>query len=178
MHAICRGLALAAEDYAPEIIVPVGRGGYYPGTLIAHLLRAEVFPVHLSRREDDRVVHRTPRWLAAPSDAVSGKRVLIVDEIASSGETLRMVAERCAEQGAVASRTAVLYAHTWGTDHADYIGLISDELILNPWDREYVHNGQLRRHPEYVDALSLQGFSAADLPLVTEETIQPAMRPS
>ncbi|MBZ0289696.1 MAG: hypothetical protein K8I30_18885, partial [Anaerolineae bacterium] len=43
-HGICKGLAMAVEPYHPEIILAVGRGGFYPGTLISHLLRAEIYP--------------------------------------------------------------------------------------------------------------------------------------
>ncbi|MBX7237178.1 MAG: hypothetical protein K1X65_22535 [Caldilineales bacterium] len=37
-HGLCKGLARAVAGCAPEIILAVGRGGFYPGTLIAHLL--------------------------------------------------------------------------------------------------------------------------------------------
>lgn len=38
-HGICKALALAVAHFQPEIILPIGRGGYYPGTLLAHLLQ-------------------------------------------------------------------------------------------------------------------------------------------
>jgi len=49
-HGICKALALAVSHFQPEVIVPIGRGGYYPGTLLAHLLRVEIYPVRVSRR--------------------------------------------------------------------------------------------------------------------------------
>jgi hypoxanthine phosphoribosyltransferase len=39
-HGLCKALAVAIEPYAPEIILPLARGGYYPGALLAHILRA------------------------------------------------------------------------------------------------------------------------------------------
>ncbi|MEZ4518534.1 MAG: phosphoribosyltransferase family protein [Chloroflexota bacterium] len=155
-HGLCKALALAVEPYAPEIILPVGRGGYYPGTLLAHLLRVEVYPVRLSRRVRDEVMHETPQWLQAPPAAVAGKRVLVVDEISSTGQTLQMVVEKAGEYGAAESRSAVLYAHSWSVDIPDYIGLISDALLLNPWDREVLVDGRFIVHPEYAEALTLQ----------------------
>lgn len=158
-HGLCRALALAVEPYRPEIILPVGRGGYYPGTLLAHMLRVEVYPVRLTRRVNDEVVRETPEWLVEPPTAVAGRRVLVVDEISSSGQTLRMVMDRAAELGAAETRSAVLYAHTWGVDTPDYIGLVSDELLLNPWDREVVVDSALVFHPEYAEALADQGIA-------------------
>jgi uncharacterized protein len=159
-HGLCKALAAAASRFEPEIILPVGRGGYYPGTLISHLLQVEVYPVRLSRRVNDVVKHESPHWIVEPPAAVSGCRVLVVDEICSTGETIQMVKEKAESLGAPEVRSAVLYAHTWGVSVPDYIGLVSDELILNPWDREIYHGGEFHFYPEYVDALKQQGINA------------------
>jgi hypothetical protein len=45
----------------------------------------------------------------------------------------------------------------------DYIGLITDALILNPWDREILVDGEFQYHSEYVAALAEQGLEADDL---------------
>ena len=115
--------------------------------------------MRLSRRVSDVVQHETPQWLQEPPALVRGRRVLVVDEISSTGETLRMVRERALDLGAAEVRSAVLYAHTWGTDEPDYIGLISDALLLNPWDREVLREGTFHFHPEYVSALAEQGVT-------------------
>jgi hypothetical protein len=83
--------------------------------------------------------------------------VLVVDEICSSGETITMVKERAEALGAKEIRSAVVYAHTWGVSTPDYIGLVTDALLLNPWDREVLNEGEFRFHPEYVEALAHQG---------------------
>jgi hypothetical protein len=165
-HGICKALAAAVAPFDPEIILPVGRGGYYPGTLLAHILLVEVYPVRLSRRENDKVVHDSPRWLLRPPDLVAGKRVLIVDEISDSGETLQVVKAEVAALGAAEVRTAVLYAHARSADVPDYIGLIADELLLNPWDREIYRDGAFQMHPEYASALTQQGVTPDDSLLV------------
>lgn len=158
MHGICKALAVAASRYQPELILAVGRGGFYPGTLIAHMLRVEVYPVRLSRRLNDIVTYDQPRWLVEPPLLVADRRLLVVDEICSTGETLRLVKEKVASLGAGECRSAVLYSHSWETAAPDFIGLITDALILNPWDREAVEDGRLIFHPEYVAALAEQGI--------------------
>ena len=154
----------AVAPWQPEIILPVGRGGFYPGSLIAHILQTEIFPVRLTRRNRDVIVRDSPTWLVPPPAAVAGHRVLVVDEICSTGETLSIVCSRLRELGANEIRTAVLYAHSSGTGVPDYIGLITDELLMNPWDREIYQEGEFKFHPEYVDALNKQGYEpTADL---------------
>jgi hypoxanthine phosphoribosyltransferase len=157
-HGICKGLAKAVESYQPEIILAIGRGGFYPGTLISHMLQAEIYPVRVSRRVNDIVQYETPQWHVRPPEIVKDKRVLLIDEISSTGETLQVVKAEAERLGAAEVRSAVMYAHTWGTDTPDYIGLISDQLLLNPWDREVLQNGQFIFHPEYADALEKQGL--------------------
>ncbi|HRX02184.1 MAG TPA: phosphoribosyltransferase family protein [Anaerolineae bacterium] len=158
-HGLCKALALGVQSYQPQIILAVGRGGYYPGTLLAHMLRIDVFPVYLTRRVNDQVVRNHPQWIVEPPSAVAGKRVLIVDEISSSGATVRLVCEKALALAAAAARVAVLYAHSWGTEMPDYIGLVSDALILNPWDREVLTADGFAIHPEYRHALEGQGLA-------------------
>lgn len=166
-HGICRALARAVFPWQPEIILPVGRGGYYPGTLLAHILQAEVYPVRLSRRVNDHVVHENPQWLAQPPELVRGRRILVVDEISSTGETLQIVTGALHAKGAAGVRSAVLYAHTWGSAIPDYIGLVSDALILNPWDREILDASGFHMHPEYAQALAHQGLDPAPALLIS-----------
>lgn len=158
-HGVCKGLVKAVSPFDPEMIIAIGRGGFYPGTLIAHMLRAEIYPVRLTRRVKDVRTYQKPRWITQPPKAAKGHRVLIVDEICGSGETLCIARDKVNALGAKQVKSAVLYAHTWGVDFPDYIGLISDALILNPWDREIFQDGEFRFHPEYVEALAKQGLS-------------------
>lgn len=176
-HGICKGLAKAAASYQPEIILAVGRGGFYPGTLISHILQVEIYPVRLSRRVNDIVAYESPQWLVKPPEAVKDRRVLIVDEISSIGETLQMVKSEAEKLGAKAVRSAVMYAHSWGTSVPDYIGLVSDALILNPWDREIYKDGAFRFHPEYAGALEQQSIPADSSLLIRATPITIAKEP-
>jgi hypothetical protein len=83
-----------------------------------------------------------------------------------------MARQKVEALGAQAVRSAVLYAHTKGASFPDYIGLISDGLILNPWDREVFKDGEFQVHPEYVTALSEQGLKAEKSLLIQAPTIE------
>ncbi len=169
-HGLCKGLALAVAPFEPEIILPIGRAGYYPGTLLAHMLQVELYPVRLSRRVRDVVTYPSPQWLVEPPAVVRDRRVLVVDEITATGETITMVKQKVEALGARAVKSAVLYAHSWGTSVPDYIGLISDALLLNPWDREILKDGAFQFNPEYVGALAQQDL-AADASLLIDAPV-------
>lgn len=156
--AICKGLALAVAPFEPELILGVARGGLYPATLLSHLLQVELYPVRITRRFRDAVVHDRPIWLVRPPEILAGRRVLIVDEICSEGETITMIRDEVRRLGAREIRSAVMYAHERGAAIPDYIGIVSDALILNPWDREVVRGGEFVPHPEYLHAFHQQGM--------------------
>ena len=172
-HGLCKGLVQTVAPFDPQIILAVGRGGFYPGTLIAHMLQAEIYPVRLSRRVHDVVAYESPVWLVRPPELVKDRRVLVVDEISSTGETLVLVKQEVANLGAAEVRCAVLYAHTWGVSVPDYVGLVTDELLLNPWDREIFKEGMFQFHPEYVSALGEQGVTPTPSLLIEADIIQP-----
>ena len=155
---LCKGLALAISPYDPEIILGVARGGLYAATLLSHMLQAELYTIRITRRFKDQVVYDNPVWVVKPPSIVKDQRVLIVDEICGAGQTLTMIKEEVGRLGAREMRSAVLYAHEQGKDIPDYIGIISDALIINPWDREIIREGKFVVHPEYVHALTQQGM--------------------
>jgi hypoxanthine phosphoribosyltransferase len=175
-HGICKALARAVSTYQPEIVLAIGRGGFYPGTLITHLLQVELYPVRVSRRINDVVTYQTPQWIVEPPATIKGRRVLIVDEICDVGETLTMVKEKAELLGAAAVKSAVLYAHTWSVAVPDYIGLISDELLLNPWDREIFKEGVFQFHPESIEALAQQGIEPDPALLINATVIELAKK--
>jgi hypoxanthine phosphoribosyltransferase len=171
-HGICKALALSVAHFQPEAILPIGRGGYYPGALLAHLLQVEIYPVRVSRRVNDIVKYKEPQWIIAPPAEISQRRVLVVDEICDSGETLLLVKNKCLDLGASLVKCAVLYAHTKAIQVPDYIGIITDELLLNPWDREIFRDGAFHFHPEYAEALRHQGIEAQAEMLIPARMVQ------
>ncbi|MBI3959267.1 MAG: hypothetical protein HY328_10705 [Chloroflexi bacterium] len=157
-YAICKGLALAVATYQPEVILGVAKGGLYAATLLSHFLRVDIVPVHVTRRVDDRVVADEPFWRIRPDGAlIHGKRVLVVDEIAGSGKTVGLVRAEVERLGAAEVRVALAFAHSWGVDAAQYIGLVSDDFLCLPWGREIVQEGGFVMHPEYAHGLREQG---------------------
>lgn len=171
-HGICKALAKATFRFQPEIILAIGRGGYYPGTLLAHILQVEIYPVRVSRRINDIVQFKSPQWLVEPPPLVEGHRLLIVDEICDSGETITMVKEKTESLRAKAVRSAVMYAHTWSASIPDYVGLVTDDLLLNPWDREILGDNGFQFHPEYVEALAHQGVEPNPSLLIQTPSIE------
>lgn len=150
-------LAELAAPHQPEAVVGIARAGLIPAVVVAAALRVDLYPVGLTRRSQDQVVRQQPAWRVDLTPAVAGKRVLVVDEIADTGETLHLAAQRARTLGAQSTLTAALVSHTWARPAPDLVALVSDALVIFPWDRQVytAHGWQL--HPDYAAALHLQG---------------------
>jgi uncharacterized protein len=139
-----------------QVVVGIARAGLFPATAVACALRLEFFPVRVTRRLNDRVTFQQPVWKVDVSKEVAGKIVAVIDEIADSGETLRLVAERVRAQGAAGVVSASLVSHTWARPAPDCVALVTDALVVFPWDKQVYQDGHWQTHPELVAALSLQ----------------------
>ena len=145
---------LAADEI--EVVVGIARAGLFPATAVACALRKELFPVRITRRLNDLVTYNQPVWKVDVSIEVEGKVVAVIDEIADTGETLRLVAQRAREQGAKRVITACLVSHSWANPAPDLAGLVTDALVIFPWDKQVYQAGQWQVNSELADALKLQ----------------------
>ena len=146
---LCRALALkVARDFDPEVVVGIARAGAIPGAVVASILRVDYFSMKVSRKEGAEQVRERPAVLSAAPPQAEGRRVLVVDEIATSGDTLRLAlaAIRDVHPGEV--RTATSFVRPRGYK-PDYFSLETDQTIIFPWDRKIFQNDALVVNPRY-----------------------------
>jgi hypoxanthine phosphoribosyltransferase len=155
--ALSARLAEELAEAGVEAIVGIARAGLFPATAVACNLRREMYPARVTRRVNDKVVHKSPVWKVPVSPEVKGQVVAVVDEIADTGETLALVANSIRENGAVRVVTACLVSHTWASPAPDMSVLITDAFVIFPWDRLVLIEGEWQPHPEIVAALKAQG---------------------
>jgi hypoxanthine phosphoribosyltransferase len=151
---LCRALALkVARDYDPEIVVGIARAGVIPAAVVSSILEVEFHALKIGRRDedDDHVRHRPEIFSAVPRE-VEGKRVLIVDEITTSGDTLRLALAAVRSAHPAEVRTATSFARTTGYQ-PDFSALTMDAEVIFPWDHQVFEDGELVTNPRYRGAL-------------------------
>jgi uncharacterized protein len=149
-------LAEALEQAGVEVIVGIARAGLLPATVVACNLRRELYPVRITRRVNDEVQYPSPVWKVPVSPEVAGKVVAVVDEIADTGETLALVQNSVQACGASRVITACLVRHSWANPVPTISLLVTDELVIFPWDQQVLMEGRWQPHPEIVAALAAQ----------------------
>jgi len=145
---LCRGLALrVSQGYDPELVIGIATAGVLPGATVAAMLQVDFESMRITRREGG-VVHPRPAVLSAAPARARGRRVLVVDEIATSGETFRVALAAVREAGPAEIRTASCFVRPGGF-RPDFSALETDQLIVFPWDREVIEAGERVVPPIY-----------------------------
>lgn len=125
-----------ASGYRPDIVVAIGRGGYIPGRILCDLLLQNMLTSlkvehwGMAAQKEEEVVIRFP--LCAD---VRGKRVLIVDDVTDTGDTLEAVVRYVKGFDPLEVRTAVLQHKEVSSFIPDYFALVCPvwRWIVYPW---------------------------------------------
>ncbi len=135
---VARVLAGAvARRYRPNVVVGVAKGGIFVGGAISAVLGADFYPVRIEKRSRDSAP--LPGEIGSELPDLRGKKVLVVDDVASTGATLARARALARKAGAKEVRTAVLVARPRGA-RPDFAAFETDELVLFGWDYE-LHAG-------------------------------------
>ncbi len=161
VQALIRELALrlAGDGFAPDILVAIGRGGWVPGRLLSDFLGNP----NLTEIKVEHYIG-THRQAAAriryPLRAdVRGQRVLVVDDVTDTGESLRVALGHIRPQGPAALRTLVLHHKRASPFVPDYFAreLVEWRWVIYPWalvEDLTALIGPLRADPANLEALA------------------------
>ncbi|MDQ6774094.1 MAG: phosphoribosyltransferase [Candidatus Dormibacteraeota bacterium] len=135
-----RDLAQAVADsgYEPSIILAVARGGLLNAASMAYALGVKnlfamnvEFYTGIDQRLDFPVM--LPPLLNAVD--IAGARLLIVDDVADTGATLKLVKDFCAEHVADV-RCAVLYQKPRSIVRCEYVWRHTELWVNFPWSSQ------------------------------------------
>lgn len=129
---------IADDRYDPDMILSIARGGLLIGGALGYALAVKntyTMNVEFYTGVDERL--EVPRILPPAPDFVDLQeaRILIVDDVADTGHTLKSVGQFC--EGKVGEvRTAVLYEKPHSLVRCDYVWRHTDRWINFPWSSQ------------------------------------------
>ena len=126
---------IADDGYEPDVVLSIARGGVFVAGGLAYALDCK--NLHLVNVEFYTGVGTTldmPVMLAPVPSLIdfSDKKVLITDDVADTGKTLKLVHDFCVDTVAEV-RSAVIYEKSQSLVKCDYVWKRTDEWINFPW---------------------------------------------
>ena len=133
---------MAMENWCPDLIVGITRGGALPAVLLSQYWGAKMIGLDVSLRDGGEYGPESNCWAA--EDAAEGKRTLIVDDINDTGATFNWILKDWDWGGKIAWNDTVRFAtlvdnESSKFDRVNYSGITinkadHDEWIVFPWE--------------------------------------------
>jgi len=133
---LCLKLWLKASGrFNPDLVVAVLKGGFPVGLWLASLYGK---PLAFLQIKHYRWWHRRskPVLLRGLSFQVEGLRVLLVDDVVDSGETLKLAFSHLKLRKVKALKAAVLHVKPWRRFQPDYYVKETADWIVYPWEKQ------------------------------------------
>jgi hypoxanthine phosphoribosyltransferase len=123
------------NNFKPDIIVGVSRGGWPPARVMSDLLNnPNLANVRTEFYLGVAETKGEPTLTQPVSMKVAGKKVLVVDEVADTGKSLKLVKEHIIEKGATEVKIATVYYKPWSIVKPDYCERETSIWIVFPWE--------------------------------------------
>ena len=122
----------------PDIIVSIGKGGSIPGVILAEHFDVNNLNIGLKSYSNFNQT-KMIEYQALPSyEALRGANVLLVDDLADTGETFKYALDKFSEKKVEGVETASVFKKSLSRFTPDYFveEVPSDAWIVQPW--EYV----------------------------------------
>jgi hypoxanthine phosphoribosyltransferase len=137
LDSLCAQIAQAAAR--PDSILAVSRGGLPVAVHLANHLDIDDFRVIAVSRNTSggRFSEKhAPRleWVSW-CDTLTGRSVLVVDDVVGEGATLEFVVKLARGCGAARVDTAALVRMAHASGSLDYVGAVLDDWVVFPWER-------------------------------------------
>jgi len=138
----CRKLASAIKnsDFKPETIVGIQRGGCITAVLLSHLLNIENFctiGIRSTKSDDIRAQRIKPIIYDSFSlQLITGKKVLLADDITDTGETLIEAKKELLKYGPKEVKSATIICAPASNGKVDFYGKEVKPWVVFPWENK------------------------------------------
>jgi len=125
------------DGFKPDVIVGISRGGWTPARIMSDLLEnPELASVKAEFYLGVAETKGEPVITQPVSVSVRRKKVLVVDDVADTGKSLRLVRNHLREHGASKVKVATIYYKPWSIMVPDYYERETSSWIIFPWERK------------------------------------------
>jgi hypoxanthine phosphoribosyltransferase len=148
---LCQAKKIKKQNYKPDIIIAVARGGVVSSRILSDLLEnpnLSFIQIEFYTNINQTLLEPTLKQTLTPK--VIGKKVLLIDDIADTGKSLKLAKTHLQQQGAIEIKTATLYLKNQSITTPDFYEKRTTNWVVFPWDakealRQIIHRSLGKR---------------------------------
>jgi hypoxanthine phosphoribosyltransferase len=143
---LCQAQKIKTQNYKPDLIVAIARGGVVPARILSDLLETPnlsfmqiEFYINISQTLQEPILKQTL------TTNVTGKKILLIDDISDTGKSLKLAKTHLQHQGAIEIKIATLYEKPQSVTTPDFYEKQTNNWVVFPWDiketlRKIIHS--------------------------------------
>lgn len=123
------------SGFTPNVIVGIARGGWIPARILSDVLYANSLQnIRIEYYTSVGAKGKEPRITQPLTGSMKGKTMLLVDEVADTGDTLHDAVEHVKALGVADVRSAVLHYKPTSIVKPDYYMVETTSWTVYPWE--------------------------------------------
>ena len=140
IYGLCRDVSnqVKAADFEPDVVVALARGGWFAGRCVCDFLGLDdLTSLKMEHYVGTGIKSDEPQIrYPMPEGSVDGKNVLVIDDIADTGGSLRRAHEYVIDRGATDVRTGTLQLLQTSEFDPEFVGERLEEWtwVVYPWN--------------------------------------------
>lgn len=125
-------------DPKPDVIVSIGKGGSIPGVMLAEYFNVDNYNLGLKSYSNFNQTTITEYQPLQSYEGYRDKLVLLVDDLADSGETFKYALNKFKQNNVENVKTAAVFKKTHSKFTPDYFvdEIESNVWVIHPWEED------------------------------------------
>ncbi len=133
-----------------DFILAISRGGLIPARLLSDYLDLDILVTRIKFYTSIGKTSEKPRVEYFPEN-IKNKRILLVDDIADTGESILLAIEEMKRRNVYYYKVATLLKKPWSKVIPDYFVEETDKWVIFPWERMETIRNIRNRNPDEKD---------------------------
>ena len=126
---------ILSDHFIPDIIIAITRGGLIPARLLSDLLEVQnISTIGIKSYSNIATKMNQPSINQKLKIPISGKKILLVDDVADSGESLQLAKKYILKQNNLELKIATIYKKYKSKIDPDYYEKTIKNWIIFPWE--------------------------------------------
>lgn len=118
-------------------VIGIARGGMIPATIMSYIFDAKLYSYGVSSYDGKKQTNLTVEQDINFDDLDSNSKILVVDDICDTGDTIEHLKEKIGSDRFELVRYATLFAKKDSQHKVDHFGVLvnSDTWLVFPWEK-------------------------------------------